>query len=472
MRRYLVVLAAAALVGGCKEMFSAHAGRAAKAGSLELSSEQLAGLLTSAKTVSLNRETADFITNVWVDYALVAEAAATGRSLTDSATIAAAMWPQLAEMTAAHWFDSLVAERSQISSTAVDAAYNGTAMRLFQHILFAFGQNATGDQKAAARKAAQDALAKVRAGADFGTLAMQLSTDPGSARDSGYLPPSPRGRWVAAFDSAGWILDPGQMTGVVETPYGFHIIRRPSLAQARPRVEAWVRDAQVQAVSSVYMDSLAITSGLKLKSGAVATIREAVADPDRYYRSPKAIADFKGGELDTRELLRWVRNFPPQVIGQIKQQPDSSLEKFGTMLATNILLLRQADSAGVKPTAEEWDEVKAQYLASLDSLRTDMRLDSTLVADSAGARVSAYFESILANRLRLRPIPASLGLLLRDELGYQVNEAGVTAALDLARQKQAEAGATPPQPGTMVPAPGGPPMPAPTAPQGAAPGGQ
>ena len=64
---------------------------------------------------------------------------------------------------------------------------------------------------------------------------VELSEDPGSKADSGFLPPSPKGRFVPAFDSVGWTLGPGQVSGVVETPFGYHIIKRPSKDEARSR---------------------------------------------------------------------------------------------------------------------------------------------------------------------------------------------------------------------------------------------
>src|SRR5690606_39981121 len=87
----------------------------------------------------------------------------------------------------------------------------------------------------AARTRAEGLLAQARRGgtAEFGALAVANSGDPGSARDSGFLPPSARGAFVVAFDSAGWALAPGGLNDIVKTPYGYHLIRRPSVEDAR-----------------------------------------------------------------------------------------------------------------------------------------------------------------------------------------------------------------------------------------------
>src|SRR5438874_10702709 len=67
----------------------------------------------------------------------------------------------------------------------------------------------------------------------FAQVARRYSEDPGSKSKGGYLPATPRGQFVPAFDSAAWTLPPGAMTAVVRTPFGFHIIRRPPLAEVR-----------------------------------------------------------------------------------------------------------------------------------------------------------------------------------------------------------------------------------------------
>jgi len=83
----------------------------------------------------------------------------------------------------------------------------------------------TDDAKAAARKQAEDLLAKVKAGGDFAALAKEHSQDPGSASKGGDLETFPRGQMVPEFDQAAFALQAGQVSDVVETPFGFHIIK-------------------------------------------------------------------------------------------------------------------------------------------------------------------------------------------------------------------------------------------------------
>ena len=61
-------------------------------------------------------------------------------------------------------------------------------------------------------------------GADFAELAKKVSQDPGSAREGGLLPFVQRGRLVKEFEDAAYALQPGEMSGVIQSPYGYHII--------------------------------------------------------------------------------------------------------------------------------------------------------------------------------------------------------------------------------------------------------
>jgi peptidyl-prolyl cis-trans isomerase D len=94
-----------------------------------------------------------------------------------------------------------------------------------RHILVKLPEGGDETAKDAARKKAQDLLAQVKAGGDFAALATNNSDDPGSAANGGDLGRFPRGRMTPAFEEAAFALEPGAVSDVVETPFGFHIIK-------------------------------------------------------------------------------------------------------------------------------------------------------------------------------------------------------------------------------------------------------
>jgi parvulin-like peptidyl-prolyl isomerase len=78
---------------------------------------------------------------------------------------------------------------------------------------------------AAKRKQIEDLLKRAKGGEDFGALAKQYSEDPGSKANDGELPEFPRGQMVPEFEAAAFALAPGQISDVITTAYGFHIIK-------------------------------------------------------------------------------------------------------------------------------------------------------------------------------------------------------------------------------------------------------
>ncbi|HEX5068316.1 MAG TPA: peptidylprolyl isomerase [Myxococcota bacterium] len=95
-----------------------------------------------------------------------------------------------------------------------------------RHILFAVPAGSDDASVAKIQSEADEALAKLRGGADFAELAKARSDDPGSKSNGGDLGLFGRGQMVPAFDEAAFALqETGQLSGVVRTDYGFHIIR-------------------------------------------------------------------------------------------------------------------------------------------------------------------------------------------------------------------------------------------------------
>lgn len=92
------------------------------------------------------------------------------------------------------------------------------------HILVGIYDKATPEDKKKAREKAEALLKRLQAGEDFAALAKDESTCP-SASQGGNLGEFGRGEMVPQFEEAAFKLKPGEMSGVVETKFGYHIIK-------------------------------------------------------------------------------------------------------------------------------------------------------------------------------------------------------------------------------------------------------
>ncbi len=107
---------------------------------------------------------------------------------------------------------------------------------LVRHILVAYEGAPAASPKlrrspAEAKVLASKLRERVLQGEDFATLAREHSDDLASARDGGRLPPFGHGAMVAEFEAAAFALGDGAVSEVVETQYGFHVIRREPLIE-------------------------------------------------------------------------------------------------------------------------------------------------------------------------------------------------------------------------------------------------
>lgn len=93
----------------------------------------------------------------------------------------------------------------------------------FSHIVIM--PQPTDEQKEYAKQKAEELRQRVINGEDFSVLASIYSEDPGSKEDGGYLGCVSRGTFVPEFDAAAFKLKPGEISEVVQTQFGYHIIK-------------------------------------------------------------------------------------------------------------------------------------------------------------------------------------------------------------------------------------------------------
>ena len=110
------------------------------------------------------------------------------------------------------------------------------------HILIRF----EGDEEAEARKRAGEILRKVQSGQDFAGLARQYSQDETTAEKGGDLGFFQRGQLVPEFETAAFSLQPGDVSDLVKTPFGFHIIKTTEKPGSDPKARRPLAEFEVR----------------------------------------------------------------------------------------------------------------------------------------------------------------------------------------------------------------------------------
>lgn len=123
------------------------------------------------------------------------------------------------------------------------ARFGQAEQRRASHILVLIPEGASADEKAQLRQQAEGLANQAKAEeADFAALAREHSEDPGSAQQGGDLDWFERGMMVKAFDDAVFSLQKGDVSNVVESEFGFHIIKLTDIQPAVAKPLEAVKD--------------------------------------------------------------------------------------------------------------------------------------------------------------------------------------------------------------------------------------
>ncbi len=464
----IAAIAAALVITGCdsiKEAMSAHTDVVAKAADQELTVTRLATLMGSSKA-PLRKDVANAITDAWVNYQLVGEAAVNADSLKDTKKVDEAMWSILANVKAKKWYDQISKQWKSPDSTQAEANYNNNMMLAADHILLLTTKDTTAAGKAAVRKKI-DALRAQVTPANFADLAKKNSEDPQSAVQGGSLGVFPRGAMVKEFDQATAALKPGEISPVIQTQFGYHIIRRPTFATIKDRFVQAMQQGGLQAAESTYLASLENAAKLELKPGTAATVRATVEYPNGHRNDKTVLATSSIGKFTASDLARWMETFPPQaqIAERVKQAPDSMLPVFVKNFVRNELVLHAADSAKLGPDAAQIADVRKLFGTSLTNAWTALNLDPKNLetaaksksdrAKLAAQRVEEYIGKLLAQQAQYVDVTQPVQNVLRDKYDYTINPEALdqvlleAAKVRLASDSTSKAG----QPSSVVPVP-------------------
>jgi hypothetical protein len=466
-----------AACSGLKDALTAHVDVVARAGSQELSVTRLADLLGKSKiNVPINKDVATLVArDLWVPYQLLGLAAARGDSIADAKAIDAAAAGMIENAKLGRFMEGVATKFPADSGT--EAGYLAAKGGLYaaRHILLLVPQGASPAVRDSIKKKIDGIRAQVTP-ANFADLARRYSQD-NTAAKGGDLGVFPRSMMVKPFGDAVAALKPGEISPVVETQYGYHIVQRSTWDQAKAQFATQAQGRGRQVAESTYIAQAQAVANVKLKSDAAATAKSVAKDPMAHRNDKVAVATYTGGTLTAGRLATVLLAAPRsgQLMQQIQQAPDSMVNQYVTNMAQREVLLRRADSAKVGLSAEETANLHRDFTQAVAMSWTQLGLDPKSLADSAktpaererlaAARVEAFLDRVMAGQAQPVPVPAPLQIVLMDKYDAKINDAGIDRAVERAVKIRASADSAraAQQPRSAVPLPGAAPAPAPGA---------
>jgi peptidyl-prolyl cis-trans isomerase D len=158
-----------------------------------------------------------------------------------------------------------------------------------RHILFSLAEDVTDEEKEKTRATATEILTRLKTGEDFATLAKAYSQDQGTAEQGGDLGFFPRGRMVKPFEEVAFTLSVGEISELVETPFGLHIIKVEAKEEERQRPLSEVQEeirqelirtrARTRAQEQAQEDRTKVQNGTPLSEVAQAANRPVEETP-------------------------------------------------------------------------------------------------------------------------------------------------------------------------------------------------
>lgn len=220
---------------------------------------------------------------------------------------------------------------------------------------------------AAAQARAADLLKQIRSGANFEELAKKYSEDPGSAKEGGSLGWIPRGRTVPEFEKVAFSLPKGQISDLVKTSYGFHIIRvddkqeahLKTLDEVKDQIEPILKQQKAQQMAQNEADALAQTAKTKGLDAAAAAKGIPVVTSDFFARkdvlpglgpSPQFMdAVFTAAEKSPAESVATSQGFAVFELVAVKPQSSPTFDEIRSKVEeqfkaerSNVLLSQKA----------------------------------------------------------------------------------------------------------------------------------
>jgi hypothetical protein len=471
-----VALAGVVTLTACDSIgqaMSSHTDVLARAGGHELTVDEAAALLAPHDHIPAQPEVVDAVANLWVDYILLATVASQDTSLA-SLDLDPLLQPFMDQEMVTKLRENVIQVSGEMTDEELRATYEReqpNAEVRARHILFRTMGDVSPAQRDSLMAHAQAIRAQAAGGADFADLARQHSQDPGSAQQGGDLDYFQRGQMVAPFEEAAFALQPGQISEVVESPFGLHIIkvedkRVPPFEQVRDDYREFAQQQRVVQAEEAYVRNLTEPLQIQVQEGAIEVAKELGRKPLTELRGRAAsrpLVRYQGGSFTAAEFRGVMRAWQPQQRAQLGSASDDQIELVLQGLTRNKILVNEARTRGFALSATEQDSLRQEarqqlrMAAQMTGLSGIQPNEGETMNAAIERRVGEFLQMILRGEQAVLPL-GPLTYSLREQYKGEVFERAyptVVSCLEAQRPGMDFGGQLPPMPGQDM----APPMP-------------
>ena len=310
---------------------------------------------------------------------------------------------------------------------------SGAEERRASHILITSPKTASAEERQKAKAKAEELLAAVKKSPDtFADVARKNSQDPGSAPSGGDLDFFARGAMVKPFEDAVFSMKKGDISVVVESEFGYHIIRltdikapkQRSFEEMKPELEADLKKQQAQKKFSEAAE--AFTNGVYEQADSLKPVAERlkldIKTASNVTRQPTGVTT---GVLANPKFLNAL--FAPDAVE--KKRNTEAIEVAPSQLVSGRIL--QYTPARTQPFAEVKDAVRQRWLAQRSAEEARKEGLAKLAAWKAAPASAVLVAPVLVSREQTQNLPVQV---IDAALRVDASALPVFAGVDLGAQ--------------------------------------
>ncbi len=427
----------------------------ARAGDFRLSVEEVAEMVAPVGEVPNEIEVVEAVTDFWTEFVLLAWAA-NGEGELDRLDLDTLLEQQEMQLIISSLREEVIQMDAEISDEELLRLFEeermGEQVRA-RHILLFHPAGATDAQRDSVYALAEELRDRARAGESFAALAEQYSGDMGSAEAGGDLDYFSRGALVPAFEEVAFALQEGEVSDVVETEFGLHVIRLEDrrildFDELEGGLRSEIQRTRVAQAESTYLADLEGPANVQIADDAEELLREIAGNPGRTLGrrdAARALTTYEGGGFTAEEFRQFVLNQPSQVRQQIEMIPPEQVEELLRTLTRDELLLEDARRRGIaidpSRLEELEEEIRGEYLRIAEFL--DLDSIEPEEGESLGEAIDREVKELLTQLVRgdrdLAPL-GGLAIPLRNLYPTQISEAGLDRAVTRIAERRTEEG--------------------------------